>query len=162
MADNRSFFAKVFGAPQQPPQQQGPQYAVPYQPMFPGAIPPGHQPAPLPQPGQYYPQQPGPPQYDGRQVMAALKAGQITQQQALEMGLANPKPFDTARAGETELCPNCGDNRYFTRYHLRDKRTRMAPAPLCMSCGYAGDMFNGAGHGTVGEQYVDPSLPEAN
>lgn len=139
MADLASWFAqRLSGSPRPPvfaPQQQQ-QYVTPQQ--------------------QYAQQQPQQqPQWNGYQIEAARRAGQITTAQAISMGLQAPKPFDTAKHGETGKCPECGDVRYFTRHHLRDKRTGLYPAPLCMSCGFS----DGVAGSTVG-QAVPPGTPE--
>jgi hypothetical protein len=159
VADNRGFFQQMLGAirpAQQAPVQQPPSYGY----LVPPVQPP-QQYAQQQQP-QAYQQSQQPAQYDAVALGAAVKAKQVSIHDGIGLALNNPKRFFTARAGENQLCPECGDNRFFTRDNWKDKRTGMAPAPLCMACGYSGDVFAGEGHGTIGERYIDPNTPEAN
>lgn len=151
MADLGAFFSKVLGgqrAPQQPQPQQ-PYYPTPQSPPV---YPPGQQPYQNQPAGSQVPQQAP----DGSVVMAALKAGKITLGDAVQHGLSHPPARrDTTKAGEIYNCPECGGGRYFTRDHLRDKRSGVSsPAPMCMDCGY-----NGLIDSTIG-QAVPMGTPE--
>lgn len=48
---------------------------------------------------------------------------------------------------EPNACPECGGTRYFHRQVLRTmndqlRRMSVAPAPMCMECGYSGDVLD--------------------
>lgn len=160
MADNKGFWARALGVPvqgQQPPPQQAPQYAVPYQPMFPGAVPPQHQ-QQAPQGYQQAPQGQQAAELTGEQLAAMKKSGVISFSDGVKaaMGTWHGNRKNGAARYETNNCPECGGSNYFTRENLRDKRSGTAPAPMCMECGY-----NGLYEGLMAPD-VDPSLPEAN
>jgi hypothetical protein len=136
-------------APQQPPQQAPQAYQQPQQPVYyqqQAAPPPGVQyvvqpPQPGPAPVQYQPQ-------EQISVMDALRQKLITPIQAASMWRGG-KGVRT----ETERCPECGSDHYFTRKKVAGVNGH-PPAPYCHGCGYNG-MF---------EQYgaIDIDAAEGN
>jgi hypothetical protein len=112
-----SWWSDKLGAPAPPQQTQ--QYA-PARPQY--------------APQQY--QQPQPPQHPGTVELGGMQVPI----QVLEQG--NVK--DGAARFEREVCPECGDPRFFTRasrklskINLRTGQT-CPPAPMCEACGYNG------------------------
>jgi hypothetical protein len=125
-----SWWSDKLGTPPPPPQQQ----------QYPQAYAPAQQYAPAPQypPQQQQPQQP---------QFVTFAPGMGVQSNGYMV------PYDVAIRGnmkdgaakfEREVCPECGDPRYFTRasrklskINLRTGQT-CPPAPICEACGYNG------------------------
>lgn len=104
------------------------------------------------------PQQANPMVYQGPPQPTAHP--QLSEQEMIQAALNDSDPRATPmdvleRAGmkggkgtrtETDLCPECGSNHFFTRKAL--SKFGAAPAPYCHECGYNG-MFEQ--HGNQGE-----------
>lgn len=124
-----------------------------------------YQQAPVPYPGQQVYTQPAPPPQQPQMPQQYLQPGHQPQvdivtykaqlAQALREGNIDPKvaAAEWAKLGagdgnrvEPHNCPECGDNRFFTRELLRTQGGQLrrasrkgSPAPICMACGYVGD-----------------------
>ena len=144
MGSTADWFAQRLGggAPQQ---QQAPQQH--YQPQQ-----------------QYPPSTPQVPQYVVQQpVQQYVEVDEAYRQSVLQQVRDKILPFSAAAAlwrggkgvkTETESCPECGGNKYFTRRTLRT-RSGAYPAPICDDCGYNG-MFEQFGtHGEAGGHVGD-------
>lgn len=131
---------------QQPSRPMVPQPVAPMyqpQPQIIGYLPDGTPIYSAPPQGQHvHPQQfhqPNPaPLNEQDLIQAALKKDSgVTPMDVLNMvGAKGGKGTKT----ETELCPQCGSNQYFTRRALGKNTVhgRVPPAPLCHTCGYNG------------------------
>ena len=135
MSETRSWFARQLGtappaqpqAYQPPPQQYAPPQGYPQQP-------------------QGYPQQQGyPPQgYPQQQAPMPPQAPVITSIHDVPGAMGMWQGGEGVRT-ETNRCPGCGGDHYFSR----SKKTSRgpAPAPLCYDCGFNG-LFDQADQAT--------------
>ena len=122
MSDSKSWWAKRLG---NQPQAREQQYPTPQQ-GYPPAVPQQQQ----QQPG--YPQQQGYQQQQPQDPYAGKKPANVGEAvEAMKYWTGGE-----AVATETQRCPSCGGNHYFSR---RAGSSRLPPpAPQCFDCGYNG------------------------
>lgn len=124
MTDTTGWYARHLGGGRQapPPPPQQPQYYPPQ----------GYQ-----QPPPQYPQQPQHQNYDGysQQNVYPPQQPQINNIHDVVGAMGLWQGGEATRT-ETQRCPQCGGNHFFSR--SQGARRGPSPAPSCFDCGYTG------------------------